>query len=115
MVEAAGFAILCAGSIFSAGAVSRQSTVPVFRSRAIVSNFFPSYPVRKILLPQMQGEECPAGSAAFHKTFELELKCVGGSEPSPMPSPPGPRNCGQFAPGDAMVTRQIRRANERFI
>src|ERR1051325_5116994 len=93
----------CTGSIFSAGAASRHKTVPVERSRQMVSSFLPSNAVKNILFCQMHGEEWPAGKGLFQTTFEDGPKNVGGSLPSPTPSPSGPRNCGQLA---AEVIRQ---------
>src|SRR5580765_7795246 len=54
--------------------------------------------VRKILLPQTIGDECPRPAiGVFHLIFFVVLHCVGRFFSSEVPCPDGPRHCGQLA------------------
>src|SRR6185436_16677252 len=101
-------------SKFVAGAGWRQRILPSRRSRQSVSSFALSKAVRNILSPQMTGEEFPEGRAVFQTTFEAGPKCAGGGVPSPIPSPPGPRNCGHCAANTEHALTQKRKVT-RFI
>ena len=51
----------------------------------------PSTPVMKIRVRVSTGDECPAGTAAFHTTFFAGPNSDGSPEVSAMPVPLGPR------------------------
>src|SRR6185295_12616572 len=54
--------------------------------------------VRKILLPQTIGDECPRPAiGVFHLIFFVALHSVGRFFSSEVPCPDGPRHCGQLA------------------
>src|SRR5258705_4824307 len=54
--------------------------------------------VRKILLPQTIGDECPRPAiGVFHLMFFVALHSVGRFFSSEVPCPEGPRHCGQLA------------------
>src|SRR6185295_10021069 len=54
--------------------------------------------VRKILLPQTMGDECPRPAmGVFHLMFFVALHSVGRFFSSEVPCPDGPRHCGQLA------------------
>src|SRR5436190_12074873 len=62
----AGLAMRCVDSNFSAGATTRHSSCPSARSRQNVMSLPSASPVRKILSPQIQGDEWPNGTPTFH-------------------------------------------------
>src|SRR5258705_3849947 len=66
--------------------------------------------VRKILLPQTIGDECPRPAiGVFHLILLVALHCVGRFFSSEVPCPEGPRHCGQLAlpvaPAELIKTR----------
>ena len=50
---------------------------PLFRLRQISLKFILSWPVMKILFPQILGEECPVGVETFQINFFSEEKSLG--------------------------------------
>ena len=64
----------------------------------------PSTPVMKIRVRVSTGEECPAGTAAFHTTFFAGPNSDGSPEVSEMPVPLGPRKRDQF--GSEIATKE---------
>src|SRR5262245_40001199 len=57
----------------------------------------PTAAVRKILSPQITGDDQPQpGISAFQTTFSVVLQVSGSVSPSAKPSTCAPRNCGQL-------------------
>src|SRR6185295_13809520 len=70
--------------------------------------------VKKILLPQTIGEECPRPSiAAFHLMFFVGLHSAGRFFSFDVPWPEGPRHCGQLPDEAPTDTTRIVRAKRR--
>src|SRR5262249_32312092 len=91
----------------SNGAVSTvrcQRILPSWRSRQSSSLFcsFSKQVVTKTRSPQTMGEECPLpGIAAFQRMFSFSVQWIGTAVSLLVPSPRGPRHCGQFSANDA--------------
>src|SRR5215467_5030105 len=67
--------------------------------------------VRKILLSQTTGDECPRPTiGVFHLIFFVSLHSVGRLVSAEMPLPSGPRHCDQLLFGTAPVPE----ANDEF-
>src|SRR5690349_2287874 len=61
--------------------------------------------VRKILLPQTIGDECPRPAiGVFHLMFLVGVHSAGRFFSFEMPEPSGPRHCGQFAAKPTVVS-----------
>src|SRR5689334_12372006 len=86
----------------SRGASRRHSTLPLARSRQIVSNVLPSNAVTKIWPVVKTGEECPGGRAVLQTIFFCRPKCSGRPLEGETPEPFGPRNCVQSAAPSAI-------------
>jgi hypothetical protein len=63
-----------------------------------VTRVFPSTPVRNTRPSATIGEECPGGSATFHRTLRSVPSSAGRFADSRTPDPPGPRNRDHSSP-----------------
>src|SRR5438094_4203680 len=81
--------------------VCRHSIFPSFRLIAITSGLLAPElkAVTKMRSPQMQGDPWPTGRSVFQSNAFVGPNSEGSDAWSfPIPSPPGPRNCGHLSP-----------------
>src|SRR5947208_8904885 len=88
--------------------------LPVFLSRQMAKSFEPSSgaAVTQIWSPHTTGLDQPLScSGVFHFTFCVSLHVVGTLVASDVPSPLGPRNCGQLSAAHTAATESIQSIN----